>query len=80
MNIDEFNKLISKKGDYGIFPPPLTDKEALDILIKHFLGDYYTINPISHEQYNTEAVYNIIYKYKGYEENIINRLKKIKRK
>lgn len=47
--------------DYGIFPPPTEAQEGLNILIKHFLGeDWYTANPISQEQVNTEAIYQIL--------------------
>ena len=54
---DFVNKQKEKYGDFGIFYPPSTDKEALDALTEHFLGkDWYTDNPVSSEQVNTEIV------------------------
>jgi len=54
---DFVNKQKEKYGDFGIFYPPSTDKEALDALTEHFLGkDWYTANPVSSEQVNTEIV------------------------
>lgn len=65
MKVEEFSELLEEKhGDkYGIMPPPTSDREALEILINHFLGDYYSVNPISHDQFNTEAVFRILDKY-----------------
>jgi hypothetical protein len=54
---DFVNKQKEKYGDFGIFYPPSTDKEALDALTEHFLGkNWYTANPVSSEQVNTEIV------------------------
>jgi hypothetical protein len=54
---DFVNKQKEKYGDFGIFYPPSTDKEALDALTEHFLGkDWYTANSVSSEQVNTEIV------------------------
>ena len=83
MKVEEFaNMMYEKYGDkYGIMPPPISDKDGLDILIKHFLGDYYSVNPISREQFNTEAIFRILEKYPGYEEKnhkgIINKIKNL---
>lgn len=83
MKAEEFSNIMYEKhGDkYGILPPPISDKEGLDILIKHFLGDYYSVNPISREQFNTEAIFRILEKYPGYEEKnckgIINKIKSL---
>lgn len=50
--------------DYGIFLPPTNAQEGLNILINHFLGEnWYSVNPISQEQINTEAIYLILRKY-----------------
>lgn len=40
----------------------------MDILIEHFLGDYYSVNPIGREQYNTEAICMILGQYPGKKE------------
>ena len=51
--------------DYGIFAPPMDAQVALIELAHHFLGeDWYSVNPISQEQINTEIVYEIERKYK----------------
>ena len=47
--------------DYGLMPYPIDAQEGLNILIDHFLGkDWYVVNPISTEQVNTEAIYEIL--------------------
>ena len=54
---DFIKQQINKYGDYGIFCPPTTEKEALEVLTEHFLGkDWYSNNPVSNEQVNTEIV------------------------
>lgn len=53
-------ELYTKKGDYGIFPAPVSDREFVDYIIKHFLPGYYSVNPISREQFNAECLYRII--------------------
>ena len=51
--------------DYGIFAPPMDAQVALIELCHHFLGeDWYSVNPVSQEQINTEIVYEIERKYK----------------
>lgn len=51
--------------DYGIFPPPTSAKDALEISTVHFLGkDWYTANPMCTEQVYTEIVASIINKTK----------------
>lgn len=53
--------------DYGICPPPMDAQVALNELCRHFLGDdWYTVMPMSQEQVNTEVVYEIERRYKGY--------------
>lgn len=50
--------------DYGIFSPPMDAQVAVHELCRHLLGeDWYTANPISQEQINTEIVYEIERKY-----------------
>lgn len=76
MTLEELDKMLHEKhGDkYGILPPPTTDKEALEILIKHFLGDYYSVNPISAEQFNTEAIARIISLYPTEKKTLFDKL------
>lgn len=51
--------------DYGIFAPPMDAQTALNELCHHFLGeDWYSVNPVSQEQVNTEIVYAIERRYK----------------
>lgn len=53
--------------DYGIFAPPMKAQVAIDELCRYFLGeDWYSVNPISTEQINTEIVYEIECKLKKY--------------
>lgn len=48
----------------NIFPPALDAQLAVDFLQKYLLGeDWYTVNPISTAQINTEIVYEILRKY-----------------
>lgn len=70
MKKEEFlDKVYEKHGyEYGIIAPPTTDREGMDILIEHFLGDYYSVNPIGREQYNTEAICMILGQYPGKKE------------
>jgi hypothetical protein len=50
--------------DYGIFAPPMDAQVALNELAHHLLGeDWYSVNPVSQEQINTEIVYEIERKY-----------------
>ncbi len=51
--------------DYGIFAPPMKAQVAVDELCRYFLGeDWYSVNPISNEQINTEIVYEIECRFK----------------
>lgn len=67
MTIDEFRDYVYKKNegeDYGICPPPISDRDAIHILTKHLLGeDYYVVDPLGVEQCNTVIVADIILKY-----------------
>ena len=45
----------------NIFPKPMTDREALEMLCNYFLGeDWYTVNPVNHNQVNVYRVVRII--------------------
>lgn len=60
-----FEEAKKKDGhDYGMLPPPTTAKDALNVLINHFLGEnWYVEMPMGVEQIYTEAVYEILEKY-----------------
>lgn len=84
---EEFLDIVYDKAkedgkDYGIICPPISSQKGIDILVDHFLGeDFYVVNPVGAEQFNTEAIYRILEKYKGIKEieerRIINRIKKL---
>ena len=47
--------------DYGLCPVPTSAKDAMQVLINHFLGEnWYAVLPMSTEQVYTEAVYKIL--------------------
>lgn len=55
---------LAEPGDYFPFSSPMNAQTALDELCRFFLGDdWYSNNPISQEQINTEIVYEIECKY-----------------
>ena len=59
--LKEQNEAVNKGN---IFPPPLESQMAIDFLKTYLLGeDWYTVNPISQEQINTEIVFGILFKY-----------------
>lgn len=61
---DRLIKLTNGK-DCGIFPPPMKAQTAVDELCRYLLGDdWYSTNPLSAEQLNTEIVYEIECRYK----------------
>lgn len=63
---------LAEEGNYFPFSPPMDAQTAVNELCRFFLGeDWYTTNPISQEQINTEIVYEIECKYKN-----IRRVKK----
>ena len=64
MNAEEFKKqLLNDSKDYGLCPPPTNAQDGLNILIDHFLGeDWYSTMPMSQEQVNSEAIYEILQK------------------
>ncbi len=53
--------------DYGICSPPMDAQVALNELCRYFLGEWYSAMPQSQKQVNTEIVYGIETRYKGYE-------------
>ncbi len=66
---ETFDRLfhLTDMKDYGMFPSPMTAQTAVDELCRFFLGeDWYTVNPISTEQINTEIVYEIERKLNRY--------------
>lgn len=51
------------KDEDNLFPPSLEPQLALDFLREYILGeDWYSVNPISTAQINTEVVDEILYK------------------
>lgn len=57
---------LCKDVDCGILSPPMEAQIALNELFRYFLGEnYYTANPISQEQINTEMVHLIEMSYKS---------------
>lgn len=58
---------LTNKKDYGMCSPPMEAQVALDELCRYFLGEnWYTTLPESTKQVNTEIVYEIETRYKGY--------------
>ena len=50
--------------DCGLMQPPMKDAVALDFLKDYLLGeDWYIVNPVNHEQGNTQIVHEILMKY-----------------
>ena len=50
--------------DCGLIQPPMKDTLALDFLKDYLLGeDWYIVNPVNHEQGNTQLVHEILLKY-----------------
>lgn len=63
---DEWNKeRYDNRVDKGnIFPIGIDDRKFVNIITNLFLGsDWYTPNPISHNQVNEEILEEIIYKF-----------------
>ncbi len=63
MDAEQFAKEVWNNAgkDYGLCPPPTEAQAGLSILIKHFLGEnWYVMMPLSPEQVNTEAIYDIL--------------------
>ena len=50
--------------DCGLMQPPLKDALAVQFLKDYLLGEnWYVVNPVNHEQCNTQLVHEILYKY-----------------
>ena len=50
--------------DCGLMQPPMKDALALDFLKDYLLGeDWYIVDPVNHQQGNTQLVHEILYKY-----------------
>lgn len=78
MTTDELNKYLFDKhrDEYGIMPPPITDKEFVDLIIEHFIPDYISVNPIGRSQFNTEALYMILERTQK-KETVLDKIKSI---
>ena len=64
--VERFLNVKSNDPLVNMFPNPTEDREALDILCDHFLGeDWYTVNPMCHAQVLTEQVADIITHYES---------------
>lgn len=55
---------LQNADDYGIFAPPMDAQTAVGFLRRYLLGEnWYSVNPISTEQINTEIVHEILMKH-----------------
>ena len=65
MTYTEFcEKCFNDRTSNEMLPDGTSDEEALDILIKHFLGDFIVYGyPCGHTQYNSEAIAEILRLY-----------------
>lgn len=64
MKAEEFVECILLNRIENCFPRGTDAQEALNILIKHFLGeDWYVVDPLSVSQVNSVAVLEILQKY-----------------
>lgn len=55
---------LQNTDDYGIFAPPMDAQTAVGFLCRYLLGEnWYSVNPISTEQINTEIVHEILMKH-----------------
>ena len=50
------------KGD-NILAPAMSDKEFIGFIMEYLCPDYVSPNPISHEQINTEVLFEVLNKY-----------------
>ena len=59
-----FDEWINEQDDYCIISPPMDSDTAIDFLRRYLLGEnWYSPNPISSKQINTEIVYLILRRY-----------------
>lgn len=50
--------------NYGIFNSPMSDKECIQLITNYLLGEnWYVTSPVSHDQVNTERVFQILNRY-----------------
>lgn len=64
MKNQKITDFLESSADYGIFCPPMEAQTAVDFLQRYLLGEnWYTVNPISQKQINTEIVHEILLKY-----------------
>lgn len=47
----------------NIFSPAMDDKEFIGFIMEYLCPDYVSVNPISHEQINTEVLFEVLNKY-----------------
>jgi hypothetical protein len=56
--------LRNKAEDCGLMQPPCSDALALQFIKDYLLGeDWYVVNPVNHEQCNSQLVHELLYKY-----------------
>ena len=60
--LDAFSKEID---DFRLTIPPMSNSQALAVLIEHFAPNYISTMPVTQFQYNTEVVHYILSTYKG---------------
>lgn len=61
---EKFTEWIEKQENYGIFLPPMEAQKAVDFLCRYILGEnWYSVNPVSTRQINTEIVHEILWKH-----------------
>lgn len=67
--------------NYGLCPDPTSDKEALDVLKKHFIpNNWYITIPVSGDQANTEMVAYILENFPNKDplyKRILNKIKNL---
>ncbi len=64
---DNWNKeRYNNREDKGnIFPIGIDDRKFVEIITNIFLGSWYCVNPISHNQVNEEILEEILFKITG---------------
>ena len=64
METGKLTEFVDNSADYGIFAPPMGAQTAVDFLQRYLLGEnWYSPNPVSAKQINTEIVHEILWKY-----------------
>lgn len=83
MTAAEFNDILLQKkiethDEDNIFPPEISDREGMKILIHHFLGDHWYVNyNPSPGQVNSEAIMQILSMYPNTQQEKEKRKKKV---